>query len=489
MEKKAGLLCPLFSVPGNQGIGDLGAKTLKMIDCIAEAGYKVWQMLPLQVTGYTHSPYQTLSSFAGDPIYINIDRLSEWGLITQSSVINCNKFKNFVDYPVVRTFKEKYLERAYKAFKKNFSDFETEYDAFLQDAFWLEDWVTYQLFHDLHEGASWNDWDEEYRNYPEEKDLDMSDYQDQMNYYRFLQFIFYKQFQEVVDYAHQKGLEIMGDVPFYVDYDSADVWAHKSYFLLDEQGEPEFVAGCPPDYFSETGQRWGMPIYDFEKQKKDGYRFWCDRMRWMHRTFDKVRIDHFRAFDTYWKIPASCPTAVEGEWVLGPAGELLDAILKACLGIDLVAEDLGMIRKEVTELADAYQIPGMEVLLFKMEAKQLRKPIPKQKVVYTGTHDNGTIMEEYGNYDSNRRISLRRFFKKRGYSERAFYDIVCHFALDTPACLVILPIWDVCGYKEEARINRPGTVSEQNWTWKLKDFKSFPEELLKTKPWIHKAGR
>lgn len=479
----------MFSVPGNQGIGDFGTKTLKMIDCIADAGYKVWQMLPLQVTGFTNSPYQNLSSFAGDPIYINIDRLSEMGLVTQSSVINCNKFKNHVDYALVREFKEKYFERAFKTFKKVFDAYEEEYNDFLRDAFWLEDWVTFQLFHELHDGASWNEWDEEYRNYPEEHDLDLSDYQERMDYLRFLQFIFYKQLSEIVMYAHSKGLEIMGDIPFYVDYDSADVWANKELFLLDEKGKPEFVAGCPPDYFSKTGQRWGMPIYNFEVQKKDGYQFWCQRVHWTNRFFDKIRIDHFRAFDTYWKIPAECPTAVDGKWILGPAEKLLDAILKACLDVELIAEDLGMIRKEVTELADAYKIPGMEVLLFKMEAKQLRKPIPQHKVLYTGTHDNATIMQDYVHYDNNRRISLRRFFKKRGYEERAFYDIVCHFALDSKADLVILPIWDICGYKEEARINTPGTVGDQNWTWKLKDFKTFPDELMKTKVWIEQAGR
>ena len=489
MKKQAGILCPLFSVPGNQGIGDFGSKTLKMIDCIAKAGYKVWQMLPLQVTGFTHSPYQNLSSFAGDPIYINIDRLAEMGLLTQSSIVNCNKFKNRVDYNEVRDFKTKYFEKAFKTFKKNFSSFQKEYEEFLTRAFWLEDWVTYQLFHDLHDGICWNEWDEEYRDYPKNHDIDLEDYQEQLDYYRFLQFIFYSQFDEVIAYAHKKGLELMGDVPFYVDYDSADVWAHKEFFLLDEQGDPEFVAGCPPDYFSETGQRWGMPIYDFEAQEKDGFSFWCDRIRWTNHYFDKIRIDHFRAFDTYWKIPADCPTAIEGKWIIGPQGKLLDAILATSPEVDLIAEDLGIIRKEVTELADAYHIPGMEVLLFKMEAKLLKKPVSSNKVLYTGTHDNATLMQEYGQYDSNRRISLRRFFKKKGYTERAFYDIVCHFALDTPADLVILPVWDICGYKEEARINLPGTLSDQNWTWKLKDFKSFPEELMKTREWIKKAGR
>lgn len=489
MSKEAGLLCPLFSVPGNQGIGDFGSKTIKMIDLIADAGYKVWQMLPLQITGYTHSPYQTLSSFAGDPIYINLDRLSEMGLLTQSSIINCNKFKNVVEYDNVSEFKKKYFERAFKSFKKNYDAFGQDFEAFCQKAFWLEDWAIFKLFRDLHDGAAWNTWDEEYRDYPLNHELDLSDYEEELDYIRFLQFIFYKQFEEVVEYAHSRGLEIMGDIPFYVDLDSADVWAHRELFLLDEDCQPLFVAGCPPDYFSETGQRWGMPIYDFEKQKEDGYKFWQDRIAWTHCNFDRVRLDHFRAFDTYWKIPADCPTAVEGEWVLGPADELLEAIIERSPDVKLIAEDLGMIRKEVLELAKRFHIPGMEVLLFQMEAKRLRKPFEKNKVLYTGTHDNATLMQEYAEYDNNKRISLRRFFKKRGYNDRCFSDIVCQYALDTDVDLVVLPIWDICGYKEEARINLPGSVGKHNWTWKLKSFKTFPLEIEKTKEWILKSGR
>ncbi len=489
MTRRAGFLCPLFSVPGNQGIGDFGQKTLMMIDCIAKAGYSFWQILPLQITGATHSPYQALSSFAGDPIYINLDRLAEMGLITQSSVINFNKFKDFVDYDEVRSFKEEYFVRAFKQFKKQFDHYQEEYTTFVQSAYWLEEWATFKLFRDLHDGSPWNEWDDEYRDYPQNKDIELDDYQDELFYIKFLQFIFYRQLDEITYHAHSQGVKIMGDVPFYVDYDSADVWANKKDFLLDEEGNAKFIAGCPPDYFSETGQRWGMPIYNFEEQEKDHYKFWCQRMKWTHRCYDMVRIDHFRAFDTFWKIPSTCPTAIEGKWILGPAHKLIQAILDAVPGIELVAEDLGLIRKEVLELEDDFNIPGMDVLLFRMEPKKLKVAAKQNSVVYTGTHDNATLNQDYKEFTQNKRISLRRFFKNRGYNHRDFADMVCHFALDSQADTVVLPIWDICGYKEEARINLPGTTSNSNWTWKLKDFKTFPKEIEKTKEWIESSHR
>ena len=489
MNRSAGILCPVFSIPANQGIGDLGQKTIRMIDIIADAGYSIWQILPLQMTGPTHSPYQTYSSFAGDPIYINLDRLCEMGLLTQSSIVNCNKFKDFIEYDKIREFKEPYFQKAFKGFKKEFDSFKEDFEAFKRDAFWLEEWSAYSLFKSFYNGAPWFEWEDEYKNWPKNRDIDLNDYQNEILYIQFLQFIFYKQLDEIQMYAHARNLKIMGDMPFYVDLDSADVWCNREAFLLDEEGKPEFIAGCPPDYFSETGQRWGMPIYDFDVQEENGYLFWCNRMSWMNRCYDMVRIDHFRAFDTYWKIPESCPTAIEGKWILGPAHKLMDAILKACPDIVLVAEDLGLIRPEVIELEDDYGIPGMDVLLFRMETKQLKKKAKKNSVLYTGTHDNATCNEDYHTYDSNKRISLRRFFKNQGYSSRSFNEMLCQYALDTDADTVILPIWDICGFKEEARINTPGTVSNKNWTWKLKDFKTFPDKLMSTKEWIKKSNR
>ncbi|MGN1276320.1 MAG: 4-alpha-glucanotransferase [Floccifex sp.] len=489
MTRKAGFLCPMFSVPANQGIGDFGRKTERMIDFIADAGYSFWQLLPLQITGSTHSPYQALSSFAGDPIYINLDRLAEMELITQSSIVNLNKFRNFVDYAQVRSFKESYFQKAFRTFKKNFEFYKKDYNEFVQKAYWLDDWAVFKLFRDLHNDIPWNDWDEEYRDYPQTREIDLDEYQDELLYIKFLQFIFYKQLNDIRDYAHKKGIKIMGDVPFYVDYDSADVWMNKKDFLLYDDGSPKFIAGCPPDYFSKTGQRWGMPIYNFEQQEKDGFKFWCTRMHWTNCCYDMVRIDHFRAFDTFWKIPASSPTAVYGEWILGPSHKLIQAILDAVPDIELIAEDLGDIRKEVIELEEDFNIPGMDVVLFRMEPKLLKKPSKKNVVIYTGTHDNATVNQEYQTYSKNKKINLRRFFKKQGYDHRNFNDLVCHYVLDSQADIAVLPLWDICGFKKEARINFPGTLSDENWTWKLKDFKNFEEEMMKTKEWIVSSNR
>lgn len=490
MKRQAGVLCPVFAIPGNQGIGDFGLKTEKWIDHIAQAGYAIWQILPLQLTGSTHSPYQSVSCFAGDPIYINLDRLHETGLIRQSTIKNCNKYKTFVDYDKIRAFKEPYLRKAFDTFRQRFSLFEKEYRAFEKEAFWLEDWAIFSLLRSLYDQQLWTHWEEEYRDWhSQEEKVDLSEFEDELFYIKFLQFIFYQQWDQILEYAHHQGVDIMGDVPFYVDLDSADVWSHRKDFLLDEEGNPAFVAGCPPDYFSKTGQRWGMPIYDFTAQRKDGYSFWCRRMQWMHRCYDTVRIDHFRAFDTYWKIPVECPTAEDGFWQEAPGYEILRDIIKSEPDIQLVAEDLGIIRQEVLDLEEYFGLPGMDVLLFRLEAKQLRRKAKKNSVVYTGTHDNAPILQDYAALSTNQKSSLRRFFKRRGYSHRLFSDLLCHYALDCEADLAVLPIWDLCGYKEEARINLPGSISEKNWTWRLKDFKHFPQELTKTKAWIQDAGR
>lgn len=491
MKRSAGVLCPLFSVPGNQGIGDFGFKTKKIIDCFADAGFKIWQILPIQMTGQTHSPYQTLSSFAGDPIYINIDRLCEMGLLTQSSIVNCNKFKTRVDYNQVRAFKEVYFRRAFKAFKKDFSRFKEAFRNFEEDAFWLSNWALYALFRDLHNQACWTDWDEEYRDwFYNPSGVDLEEYEDELFYIKFLQFIFYQQLDEMVDYAHSKGIEIMGDVPFYVDLDSADVWSDRPDFMLNRNGQAEFIAGCPPDYFTKEGQRWGMPTYNFRHMKSNKYRFWRQRMDWMNRCFDIVRIDHFRAFVNYWKIPASCPTAIDGVWQDAPGDEILAYVTNEHPEMKLVAEDLGdNLGKEIFDLEKKYHIPGLQVQLFKMETKLLRQEVDEDIVLYSGTHDNATILEDYSSYDNNRRISLRRFFKKRGYTHRAFNDMLCHFLLDSKANTVILPIWDLCGFKKEARINRPGCVSDENWTWKLKDLKKLQEDLVKINTWIKDSNR
>ena len=489
MERCAGVLAAVSSLPGNQGIGDFGRKTRMFIDMIARAGFTIWQLLPTQALGYGNSPYQPFSSFAGDPLFINIDRLSEIGLLKQSSIRNLNKFKESVSYDEVRAFKETYFRKAFYEFKKNFASFQQEYDCFCRECEWLEDYAVFITFKKLNGMKAWTEWPLEMREWPKRRSIDLEPYGNDIFYEKFLQYMFYTQWVEIRDHAHEKGIRIMGDIPFYVGLDSVDVGVNRDCFLLEEDGTPSYVAGVPPDYFSESGQRWGNPIYDWKQMEKDKYEFWVRRLAWQNECYDIVRIDHFRAFDTYWKIPASCETAIEGEWVEGPQQAFFDRIYACLPDIELVAEDLGEIRPEVTELKDANGLPGMDVLLFRMEPKLLKKPAAKNSIVYTGTHDNDTAEEAYGKFTHNRRIALRRFFHNRDYRERNFHDLLVHFALDCDADCVIIPVQDILGLKAEGHMNRPGTLGSPNWEWKLKDYKVLTKEMSKVKKWIRSAKR
>lgn len=489
MERCAGVLAAVSSLPGNQGIGDFGRKTKMFIDQIAQAGFRLWQVLPLQAAGYGNSPYQSYSSYAGDPIYINIDRLSEIGLLKQSSIKNLNKFKESVSYEAVRQFKEPYFRKAFYEFKKHFDRFQTEYDRFCEECGWLENYAVFITFKKANEMQEWRKWPQEMKEWPAKQAIGLEAYGNDIFYEKFLQFMFYTQWMEIRAYAKEKGIRIIGDIPFYVGLDSADVWMEQHLFLLEEDGSPSCVAGVPPDYFSEAGQRWGNPIYNWEKMKEERYEFWIRRLAWQQECYDVIRIDHFRAFDTYWQIPASCLTAVEGEWLEGPGTDFFDRLYQCLPDIQLIAEDLGEIRKEVTVLKDHYHLPGMDVLLFRMEPKLLKREAQKNSVVYTGTHDNDTAEEAYGKFDHNRRIALRRFFHNRNYTERNFHDLLVHFALDSEADQVIIPLQDLLGLKADGHMNHPGTVGSPNWEWKLKDYKGLSKEMDKVKGWLQSAKR
>lgn len=476
MERRAGILCPMFSVPANQGIGDFGQKTVRMIDCIADAGYHIWQILPLQAKGKSHSPYYTLSSFAGDPIYINLDRLCEMGLLTQSSITNCNKFKDQVDYETVRKFKEEYFKRAFKAFKKNFESFREEFEYFEQSAFWLEDWAVYELFRSLNEGIPWTEWDKEFRDYPIHRDYDFYEYEDELFYTKFLQFIFYKQLDDIVMYAHAREITIISDVAF-TNFDSADVWASRTDFMLNELGLPKTIA------ISIKNFEYQMPIHDFKKQQNDEFSFWRKRIKWISRCFDMAKVDYFRVFNDYLNLIKNT-TIIDKKWFEQAIYELVEIVKKEYPEFELIVEGL-----EKLDLNLDFDVYDMDVLLDRMHVRSLKKDFKGRSVVYTGNQNYETVNQAYYGFDNNRRISLRRFFRKLGYNYRNFNDMICRYALDSCADLCILPIWDVCGYKEEARIYDPDRNNDENWTWKLKDFKVFPNELLKTREWIEKADR
>ena len=305
----------------------------------------------------------------------------------------------------------------------------------------------------------------------------------EVQYQMFLQYKFYCQWMQLKEKANADGIQIMGDVPFYVGVDSVDVWAGKKNFLLDDDGRPIFIAGVPPDYFSETGQRWGNPIYDWDYLKEEGYRFWVDRIGYSSKLFDIIRIDHFRAFDTFWKIPASCLTAVEGEWIEAPGYEVIDTLKEKIPGVNLVAEDLGDLRPEVLELKNHYHLKGMKILVFSIETKGKyaydNARDVENMIVYTGTHDNDTLMEWYGNLTCAAKRKVRRFLARQGFGQGSVKDRLISYMLKSKPEYAILPMADVLGQGKEGHINTPGTVGSPNWEWRMPDFEQAEKEMKK----------
>ncbi len=380
--RRAGVLSAVFSLPGRYGIGDFGKCAYEFIDMLSENGLTVWQVLPLNPIGYGNSPYQPYSSEAGDTVYIDLDGLYREGLLSALPDAYEGDSKK-VNYEEVRAYKQPYFEEAYRNFKKD-----AAYEAFIAQA-----WVyPYAVFHALKEkngDLPWNEWpkeDQEWIQNREENSEVLSGLSDAIGLEMFLQYEFYVQWQRILEYAHEKGVRIMGDIPFYVGQDSLDVWANQDEFLLDPDGYPGFVAGVPPDYFAAEGQRWGNPIYDWKHMEENDFAFWKNRLLYTAKLYDMIRIDHFRAFDTYWKVPRSCPTAMDGAWIEAPGYRFFDEVLPLLSGTEIIAEDLGEMRPEVYELRDHYQFPGMNVLQFTILDPKFRSR--ENMFVYTATHDN-----------------------------------------------------------------------------------------------------
>ena len=464
--KDTGILLAVSSLPGPYGAGELGDEVIHWIDLLADSGIGVWQLLPLGPTGYGNSPYQTYSARAGDPRYLSLAALYRDGLLEELPA-PFDLPAGRVDYERVRALREPWLRRAYGAFRPD-----EDFAAFAaQD--WVRDYAVFAALKARHGLACWLDWPEPDRSWPRTRDQAVTAaIGEEIGYQTFLQYQFLRQWNRVRDYAHSRGLRLMGDVPFYVGIDSAEVWAGRENFLLDSDGRPAFVAGVPPDYFSADGQRWGNPIYDWDRLRSDGYRFWVERIGYCQTLFDLIRIDHFRAFDTFWKIPASCPTAVEGEWVEAPGYAVLDALFDKLPGLNLVAEDLGDLRPQVLELRDHYQLPGMKVLSFTLEPAgryiRDREADQARQVVYTGTHDNATAAEWYRALSPSCRRKLRRYLKVRGIQSGTMAHRLIRLGLQSRADLCVVPLQDVLGLGGEARMNTPGTVGDHNWSWRVR---------------------
>lgn len=469
--RTSGVLLSLGSLPGTLGIGDLGNDAYRFVDELKNSNTKLWQILPLNPVGYGNSPYQTYSAFAGDEIYISIEKLYEYLKLELDfeKVVSSS-----INYEQVRTTKQAYLKTAFDHFQAN-----EDYKSFLNDAFWLEEYVQFISLKKKNDLKSWLEW--------EETEISTQD----LEYERFIQFIFFKQWMDLKQYANNKGILIVGDIPIYLGHDSAEVYFKQEQFHLDNDGRPTLVAGVPPDFFSTEGQLWGNPLYDWDTMKEDNYEFWIERMKWNQISYDVIRIDHFRAFDTYWAIPGDSDTARKGEWLIGPRNDLFDALYEAIPNLQLVVEDLGDLRPEVLELRDDYDLMGMKIVEFALNAWDLEKDhlLDKNLLAYTGTHDNQTIvgwLEDLGEAGAK---DLENNLLKMGYDDEELFEKINHYTLGLPCNWAILPMQDIIGLDNEARINTPSTIGSPNWEWKLETFDQMIKPMQTFKNIIKKTNR
>ncbi|HKX32246.1 MAG TPA: 4-alpha-glucanotransferase [Blastocatellia bacterium] len=489
--RASGILLHPTSLPGRYGIGDLGQAAYQFIDFLEETGQSLWQVLPLGPTGYGDSPYQCISAFAGNPMLISPELLVEDGLLEQRDLDGAPEFPaDQVDYGPVIEFKSALLLKTLANFvERGSSEEKAGYFHFVeQTAWWLEDYAAYRSIKDEHGGREWTKWDP-YLRAREDKALHFwrENHSKQICIHKFCQYLFFKQWLKLARYANEKGVRIIGDMPIFVAHDSADVWSHPELFHLDAEGNPTQMAGVPPDYFSETGQLWGNPLYRWDVMKESGYQWWVQRLRATLSMVDILRLDHFRGFEKYWAVPGGETTAVNGKWEEGPGADLFRALIDALGEMPIIAEDLGFITAEVKQLREEFGFPGMRVLQFAWgtdpQADEF-KPygFTPNTVVYTGTHDNDTTVGWFtsvGTGDSTRSeedVKKEREFVLQylGTEGREIHWDFIRLALSSVADTAIVPLQDVLGLGQEARMNVPARESG-NWRWRFHSGQLTPE--------------
>ena len=478
--RASGVLMHISSLPGDFGIGTFGENAYSFVDFLYESGQTYWQLLPLCPTSYGDSPYQSFSTFAGNPYFIDLETLEKQGLLKADEYKNVNWGDNpeSVDYGLLYVERHKVFKKVQKHF---FEKIPENYNDFCEkNAFWLDDFALFMAIKDCFGGKSFTEWDDDIR-LREEKALKKykEKCKERIDYYKMLQFLFFEQWNSLKSYANEKGIKIIGDLPIYVALDSADVWSSPQQFMLDEDLKPIEVAGCPPDAFSKDGQLWGNPLYNWDFMKNDGYSWWINRLLACLKIYDVIRIDHFRAFDSYYCIKAGSKTAKDGVWRKGPGMDLFKAI-KAKLGkTPIIAEDLGFLTPSVKRLLKQSKFPGMKVLQFAFDSREESDYLPhnytQNCVVYTGTHDNDTIL---GWQKTSKRADVR-FAKKYLNCKRELNWGMISAAMASVGDTAIITMQDILGLGSEARMNIPSTVGE-NWKWRIlkKDFKAENFEKL-----------
>lgn len=493
MMRASGILLPISMLPSNYGIGCFSKEAYDFVDGLKKAHQHFWQVLPLGPTSYGDSPYQSFSTFAGNPYFIDLETLKSEGLLTRKEIDDCDFGDNerYIDYEKIYLDRFDVLRNAYERFD---CENNNEYKNFLREnEFWLNDYSLYMAVKNYFDDVPWTQWEEDIRL---RREPAMKHYfhmlETDVEYYQFLQFEFHKQWMELKKYANSQGVKIIGDIPIYVAFDSADCWAHTEMFQFDENNQPIAVAGCPPDAFAKDGQLWGNPLYKWEYHKETGYRWWIDRVKSSLKWYDMVRIDHFRGFDEYYSIPFGERTAQKGHWEKGPGIDLFHA-LKAEFGeMNIIAEDLGYVTDTVVQLLHDTGIPGMKLIQFAFDSREESNYLPytytPNSVTYTGTHDNDSIQGWYDSISEEDKQFALKYMNNADTDRKDIHWDFIRMALASVSNLAIIPIQDYLGLGSESRINIPSTIGK-NWTFRLLKGEITEELLQKIAELTDRYGR
>ena len=477
MERSAGVIMHIASLPGKFGIGTFGKEAYEYVEFLYKSGMRYWQILPLGQTGYGDSPYQSFSAFAGNPYFIDFDILKDEGILSKAEYINENYGDNeeYIDYGLLFNIKYIVLRRAYENFKKSHNFLLKEYfESFKEENnWWLDNYSLYMAVKGKFNLASWQEWDDDIKKRrPEAIELYRNELSDEIEFWSFIQFLFFKQWNELKSYANEKGIKIIGDMPIYVAEDSADVWSNpEAYLIYEETLKPISIAGCPPDAFSETGQLWGNPLYDWNYMEKTGYKWWIKRVEESLKIYDVVRIDHFTGFESYWEIPYGDTTAINGEWVKGPGIKLFNAIKESLGEINVIAEDLGFLTNEVKEFLEETGFPGMKVLQFAFDEREESNYLPhtytNNCIAYTGTHDNDTFRGWFELTGNKSDVKYCKEYLALTEEEGYNWGFI-RGAWASVADVSIALMQDFLNLGNETRVNFPSTLGG-NWKWRIKE--------------------
>ena len=489
--RKSGVLMHLASLTSEYGVGTMGAEARKFADFLSDAGQHYWQLLPICPTSYGDSPYQSFSTFAGNPYFIDLDLLAAEGLLDKKEYVSVNWGGDASRIDYGRLYEQRYpiLKLAAKRFLENEpEDFEIFCDL---QAFWLEDYALFMTLKDAHGGCSWWQWEDELKRRDHSAiDKVRETMAEQIAFWKVLQYLFFRQWASLKQYVNDKGIDFIGDLPIYVSQDSVDVWAHPELFQLDENLMPKEVSGCPPDGFSATGQLWGNPLFDWDKMAEDDYAWWVGRIDYFCHIYDVLRIDHFRGFDSYFAIPYGAETAKDGYWKQGPGMKLFNAVEAKIGKQPIIAEDLGFLTKTVLQMLSDSGFPGMKVAQFAFDpnggSAYLPHNYPKNSVVYTGTHDNDTTRGWYHSTDKATRDFAKEYMHTSRLDE---YDLawdIIRLTMSSVANLCITPMQDLLNLDGKARINTPSTLGG-NWTWRMEknQFDAQTVKRLKRMTWLY----